>query len=126
MENCCKNDLGIFPHNNEINTGVKATQNGYHKLELIGPNFAGFTLEYYYFANADIIIPQGTLNENFVYQLKIKQPDSTYLETDECPNYIFKTFVSTIECDDCEEPYDSESSGRGGGDDEDEVSIGMG
>jgi hypothetical protein len=101
MENCCNTDLGIFAHNKEINLGVKATQNGFHIIELIGPNFAGFTLRYYYFAGADIIIPQGKLNEDFFYKLKIKQPDNTYLETDTCPNYSLKTFVSTVFCSLC-------------------------
>lgn len=103
MENCCKNRLGAFPHTQEINLGVKSTQNGYHTLELIGPNFAGFTLKYYFFANRSIIIPQGKLNEDFLYELKIKQPDGTYLEIDNCPNFNFKTFVNTVYCSPCDE-----------------------
>lgn len=103
MENCCNNELGRFPHNEDINTGIKAVQNGYHVLRFMAPNFTWFTLTYYYFANADIIIPKGKLNESFLYTMKILQPDDTYLETDDCDNYTFTTFINTKACGTCDD-----------------------
>lgn len=121
---CCKIDLGNFPHSGEIKTGQIATQNGYHKLELVGPNFAGFTLTYYYFAGAEIVIPQGKLNEDFLYKMKIKQPDGTYFKdlTGECENFIFKTFIETSSCGACPEDvfvYESDPSSEDPSDSED-------
>lgn len=99
---CCKNELGNFPHTEEIKTGLISSQTGSHKLEFFGPNFASFSKQYYFFAGAEIIIPQGVLNEDSLYKLKIKQPDGTYYEKEECENFTFRTYIETNnECKPC-------------------------
>lgn len=104
---CCKNELGNFPHIGEINTGLNASQTGKYKLELVGPNFGSFSKWYYFFSGAKIIIPQGVLNEDSFYKMKIRQPDGSYYEKDDCENFVFKTYIETNkDCNFCDGNYD--------------------
>lgn len=97
---CCKNDLGSFPHNKEINTEIVAAQSGMHELMFTGPLGVKFT-RYLNFGSGDpIVFPANTLNEDFQYLLVITQPDGTIMESDDCPNFSLKTFINKIACDD--------------------------
>lgn len=96
---CCKNDLGEFPHNQEILTGIDAAQTGLHKLTFTGPNYTKFSKYLRFTAAEEIAIPVGLLNEDFQYTLVITQPDNTNIEVDECENFSLRTFINKIECD---------------------------
>jgi hypothetical protein len=97
---CCKNDLGTFPHNRDINTGIETTQAGIHEIRLKGPNFATQSLFQNLDSGDEIVIPKGVLNEYFQYSMVIIQPDLTMIELTECSNFTFKTFINRISCED--------------------------
>lgn len=99
---CCKNDLGSFPHNKDINTGLQAAQSGMHELMFTGPNFTRFSKYLNVSIGEDIVIPQGILNEDCVYAMVITQPDGTTIEQDACENFAFRTFINKVVCDDIE------------------------
>lgn len=98
--NCCHNDLGCFPHNKDIDTGLLAEQAGVYNLMFIGPNFSRFSKLIYFAIGAAIIIPKGVLNEDFQYTFQIIQPDGVAVLVDTCPNFSFKTFINITDCDD--------------------------
>ena len=100
---CCKNNLGEFPHNRDIDTGVVALQTGTHELRLKAANFTTQSLWLNVTLGGNIIIPQGNLNENFTYSFTIIQPDGTILEVTDCSNFSLTTFISTASCDDLSE-----------------------
>lgn len=97
---CCLNDLGSFPHNKDINTGVEASVSGMHCLSFEGPNFSKFSKYVSCESGEDIVIPQGTLNEDFTYNFTIAKPDGTLYSADDCSNYALKTFINKVACDD--------------------------
>lgn len=99
---CCKNDLGEFAHNQEIDTGLVADGTGVYHFEFVGPNGCKFS-KYIYFADGEgLVIPQGILNEDFTYLFTITGPDGALLEVDECSNFGLKTFINIVSCDDIE------------------------
>jgi hypothetical protein len=98
---CCKNDIGKFPHNEAINTGIVVPVYGTYEIELSAMNFTTFKLKQKYGAGDTIIIPQGTLCEDFLYNFTVKKPDGTFLQVNSCENFILKTYISTNNlCDD--------------------------
>lgn len=97
---CCKNDLGSFPHNKDIDTGLEADATGVYELLFTGPNYVKFSKYLQVALGDNIIIPQGTLNEDFQYMLVITKPDGTAWEVDACPNFSLKTYVNTLACAD--------------------------
>jgi len=97
---CCKNDLGIFPHNEDINLGPIAEESGEVTLFFTGINGTKFSIKINVAdptADADIIIPKGLLNEDLYYCFTIRNPSGSYIEkiTDGigCGNYCLKTFI---------------------------------
>lgn len=97
---CCKNELGQFPHNRDINTGVSAVQSGIHELRFTGPNYVRFSKFLTLAEFDDIVIPQGLLNEDCAYSLEIIQPDSTLLSLTDCTNFALTTFINKVDCSD--------------------------
>jgi len=102
---CCNNYIGSFPHSGNIRTGITGTQSGKYVLEL---EFAGSKefKEINIIGPAELII-YGPFNEDYLYKLKIRQPDQTYLEVSGCSDHSFKTFVLvTNDCGgDCDFEY---------------------
>lgn len=97
---CCKNELGLFAHNKEINTGIEADQTGMFELLFTSPGFSRFSKYYHFETGQNIVIPAGVLNEDFTYKMVISKPDGEALLVEECPNFIIKTFVNIVACDD--------------------------
>lgn len=107
MEDCCKNDLGLKPHNEDVDLGIQADQEGIYVFIL---SFAGIkisrkvTLE----LGADIVIPRP-FNESYLYKAQVKQPDGEFLSLNDCTNFEFRTYVSADrvcenECEEDPEP----------------------
>lgn len=99
---CCLNDLGSFPHNRDINTGLAANGAGVYELRFTGPNYSKFSKYIAFSDTEDIIIPAGILNEDFQYTLEIFKPDGTNLLVDECQYFGLRTFINIVSCDDIE------------------------
>ena len=92
---CCKKILGEKPHNEDIDCGVQASQNGVHKFRLKGPNFTQFVIKKTFSIGEDIVIPKLTLCEDFLYEFQIEQPDKTFAESDGCSTFTVQTIIST-------------------------------
>ena len=94
--NCCKVNLGEFPHNEDINTGIKAPADGTYKLILsFGPDVKQ-KKETELSANDDIIIKPPFL-ESALYKLQIVDPNGDFVTFEDCPNFTFKTYIQTTE-----------------------------
>lgn len=97
---CCKNDLGEFAHNKDIDTGIEAGTSGLYELMFTGPGFSKFSKYYHFEAGSSIIIPAGILNEDFTYKLVITDPSGNAVSVNSCSNFSLKTFVNVVSCDD--------------------------
>lgn len=106
--NCCFNYIGKFPHNKQINTGLIADAAGEYILELTSAGGNSFELTKNFEIGNDITIEIGELNEMMSYDLKVKKPDLSYFETDNCDIYRLQTFINT-QLDGCTEPCDDNS-----------------
>lgn len=102
-DQCCIIDLGSFPHNEDLETGLSASQFGDHKVQLF---FSGarltqvIPLTYY----QEIIIPRP-FNEDYLYKMQIIQPDGTLYTQDDCDTFSFKIYLNInspcgTDCDD--------------------------
>lgn len=108
--NCCVNDLGQLPHNEDIDLGVLAGQAGDYFAVLF---FAGMRIRRKItLAIGDELIVPRPFNEMYFYKMQIIQPDGTLLKIDDCENFVFQTYInvtsSCSECDTCDpdpEPY---------------------
>lgn len=107
---CCLNDLGDKPHNEDIDLGIDADQDGDYIAIL---DFAGVKIrrKIPLITGDPIIIPRP-FNEMYLYKMKVQKPDGSFLAIDDCENFIFKTYINiTSSCSDCEtcnpdpEPY---------------------
>jgi len=96
---CCKKDLGKFPHNQNIDTGLIAAKTGTHEFQFSAANFTEFSYKKYFTIGDKIIIPKKVLNEDFIYNFQIKQPDGTLFVAPfgdgGCENLVLRTYVST-------------------------------
>ncbi len=102
---CCKINLENFPHNEDINTGLVAVQDGVHEFKFNAMNFTVLSYKKTFGIGDPIIIPQGLLSEDFTYKFTIKQPDATNFETTvdsvTCDTFVLRTYISTNTlCDD--------------------------
>lgn len=97
---CCVNDLGSFPHNRVIDTGLDAESAGLHELRFQGANFVKFSKFLNLGTGNDITIPVGTLNEDFVYNFEVIKPDGSKVSVDDCTTFSLQTFINKIACDD--------------------------
>ena len=98
---CCTNNLGAFPHNKNLNTGIDAVFTGQYKAILF---FAGVRITRYFngVIGADLIIPMP-FNEMYQYKMQIEQPDGTLLSYNGCTDFSFKTYIAMdLECPDYE------------------------
>lgn len=92
---CCINDLGKFPHNEPINLGITAPQDGEFIFYMISPTGGRFNLKYNFLTGEDLIIPIETLNESMAYKFKIEQPDGVLMTKDTCENFQLTTIINT-------------------------------
>lgn len=99
---CCYNDLGSFPHNRIIDTGIDAPSAGIYELRFLGPNFTKFSKFIGFGLGDDIEIPVGTLNEDFTYTLEIVLPSGSLHSVDDCTNFRLSTFINKIACSDAQ------------------------
>lgn len=90
--NCCINDLGSYPHNEDIDIYIPASQAGEYIFVLF---FNGVrikrsvTFEYY-----DALVIPKPFNEDYTYTLQIIQPDGELLTVNDCENFSFKTYIN--------------------------------
>lgn len=104
---CCINDLGAKPHNEDLDLGIQAEQAGVHKAILF---FAGarITRSVTFGVGDDVIIPRP-FNELYQYKLQVIQPDGTLMLKDDCDTFAFKTYIAISEnCGGCEEDEEEE------------------
>lgn len=95
---CCKNNLGSFPHNAAILTGVDTDEAGVHKLEFTGINGTKHivTIDVQDPAgDPEIYIPKGILNEDMFYLFTIEKPSGDKIITDDCENYSLTIYIQT-------------------------------
>lgn len=97
---CCINNLGAFPHNKNINTGINAAFTGQYKAILF---FAGSRITKLFngVIGQPLTIPKP-FNENYQYKMQIEQPDGELLYYNGCYDFGFKTYIAIdLECEDC-------------------------
>jgi len=92
---CCLNDLGKFPHNESLNLGITADQDGDFIFYMISPTGGHFNLKYPFTTGEDLIIPIGALNESMTYKFKIEKPDGSFVSVDTCENFQLITIINT-------------------------------
>ena len=103
---CCKNELGNFPHNTDINTGIVITLDGVYSLTFSSINGTSFGLDIDVPSSpppSTLIIPKGKLNEDLYYCFTILQPSDPnainptreLLSVDDCTEFCLKTFILT-------------------------------
>lgn len=103
--NCCINDLGQLPHNENIDLGMQAAQTGTFIAILF---FAGMRIQrpFTLTLGDDVIVPRP-FNEMYLYKMQIKQPDGTLLVSNDCDTFSFQTYINiTGPCPvcDCDQP----------------------
>lgn len=109
---CCINDLGRFPHNKAIDTGIPVTVVGDYILMMEGSNGNTFELVKTIEEAGNIMIAVGDLNENMDYKFTIEDPDGDLISVNECSNFKLKTILNTQinGCDNgCDDSDDSSS-----------------
>lgn len=94
---CCKKYLGEFPHDEDINIGIKATKAGLYKIQIgFGPDVKHkkeTTLNI-----GDFIIIKRPFLESVLYDVKIIDPDGDFILSDDgCDNFTLKTYIQTNE-----------------------------
>lgn len=94
---CCTNDLGLKPHNQDINLGLDAEQDGEYKF-ILDFNGVKTTKKQTVEIGDDLILPRP-FNEDFIYTMQIIRPDGTLLVVDDCDTFIFKTYIAVGECE---------------------------
>ncbi len=100
MTTCCKNDLGLVPHNDGVNIGIASTMAGYYVAILF---FSGVRIRrrFYIALGNDIVIP-NPFNEDFLYKCQIEMPDGELLQSvSGCTDFFFKTYISIDESNPC-------------------------
>jgi hypothetical protein len=98
---CCINNLGAFPHNKDLNTGINSAFTGQYKAILF---FAGVRITRLFngVIGSPLIIPKP-FNEMYQYKMQIEQPDGSILVHNGCSDFVFKTYISMdLECPDYE------------------------
>jgi hypothetical protein len=110
---CCKNELGNFPHNADIHTGVFVIGGGDYIFDAGKIN--GTIIRFAVTITPsevpiELIIPKGILNEDFYYCFTITDPLGQPIEENYCGNFCLKTYIETnITCGDtCPPPPEEE------------------
>lgn len=103
---CCINDLGRFPHNEIINTGIIAAQVGDHFLYMNAPTGGTFTLVKNLAIGEALTIAIGQLNESMIYNFKVAQPDGALISVADCENFRLQTIINS-QIDGCSNPCDA-------------------
>lgn len=97
--NCCKNYIGSFPHNENIDTGINPLVSGVYTFEFTGINGTKLKITQNITVSdtpQTLVIPKGILNESMFYCVTIKDPNGELLvDANDCPNYCFDTYIST-------------------------------
>jgi hypothetical protein len=94
---CCKNDLGQFPHNEDVDTGALADQVGVWKA-LLTFGAAKITRSFTIANLNDPIIVPRPFNELYQYSMQIMKPDNSLLEVTNCTIFAFKTYIAIAPC----------------------------
>lgn len=92
INGCCINDLGLFPHNEDLNIGAYADVTGNWKAVLTFGS-AKITRTFPAIDTEPIIIPRP-FNEVYQYNLTILRPDGSVFEFNTCPNFTFRTYIN--------------------------------
>lgn len=109
MANCCLNKIGIFPHNEEIKTGIIVDQDGTYRLHMAAANSNTFILNKELTVGSEITFPIGQLNENMAYKFTIEQPDESFYKENDCDLFGIRTIINT-QLDGCENTCDDDSN----------------
>jgi hypothetical protein len=112
MANCCVNNLGRFPHNKQIDTGLVMIESGDYVVLMTAANGNEFELNFTLEGNENIKFDVGVLNENMQYDFQIRKPDDEIYEYNDCPTFRLKTFINTQK-DGCANPCDDTDTNDG-------------
>ena len=94
---CCKNDLGQVPHNEDLDIGAAADQIGVWKA-LLTFGAAKITVSFTIATLLDPIIIPRPFNELYQYSMQIIKPNGDLLEVNKCSKFVFKTYISIQPC----------------------------
>lgn len=94
MEVCCSNNLGKFPHNKPVDTGILLDP-GTYTILIEGANDDIFELEKEIEAGEKLIFDIGELNENMIYKFQIRKEDDSLYTLNNCTIFKLKTFINT-------------------------------
>lgn len=95
---CCKNELGNFPHNADIHTGIFVIGGGDYVFNAgkINGTILAFAVT---IPDSDtpkeLVIPKGILNEDFYYCFTIKDPLGEPIIENYCDTFCLKTYIET-------------------------------
>lgn len=106
---CCVNDLGRFSHNEPINTGIQTPQAGDHLLMMVAASGATFALKKNLSTGDDITFNIGDLNETMAYTFKIRLPDGTDYEENDCTTFGIQTLLNS-NIDGCSNDCDDDTN----------------
>jgi hypothetical protein len=95
MNYCCSNNLGRFPHNQIIDTGIVTTITGTHIVRLAAANGNTFELRKEIEEPETIKFEIGELNESMEYTFTIEKPDGTFISVSNCETFKLKTIINT-------------------------------
>ncbi len=91
--NCCKNELGSFPHNEPIDLNIVAEKSGKYVYRLLYLGSVIYKEQGDVEAGDDLILPIP-FNENYTYELTIIDPELEPVELNDCSTFIFNTFTA--------------------------------
>lgn len=106
---CCSNNLGRFPHNKQIDTGIVVSDSGDYILRMEAANGNTFELVKTIDSPGNIKIEIGELNENMEYKFTVEKPDESFVSINNCENFKLKTIINT-QIDGCTDPCDDSDS----------------
>lgn len=110
--NCCKTQLNPVAHSESVNFGIVAESEGEYTF-LISFLDSKFKRKATFGIGDDLICP-GPWNEKHTYQVSITDPagqEVVNAENNNCPNWIFSTYLLTnSECNgnECDDNSDSD------------------
>jgi hypothetical protein len=95
---CCKNELGNFPHNADINTGIMVLGGGDYVFNAGTIN--GTKIKFAVTipdidTPSELVIPKGILNEDFYYCFTVTDPGGEPVIDNYCEKFCLKTYIET-------------------------------
>lgn len=104
--NCCSNNLGMFPHNKEIDTGILCVIAGTYVINVDSADGNKFAIEQEKEIADKIKFAIGDLNENMEHVFTVTDPNGELIKINDCEFFKLQTYINTRkhECpDNCDD-----------------------